>query len=360
MSQTVFLSAVSREFGDLRTRLARLLQRTNRVHVRHQDDFVERGVVTLQRLQEEIEASDVVLHVLGANPGAVPPLEQVTALLQRLPDFATRFPKVAALARHGQVSYTQWEAWLALYFGKRLCCYQVQEQPLPTDAQSPPNPSQAAQSNHVVRLRQHEHYPQLVVDHNGLYNNIILTLIALGLLSEQGAHRPIALPYAPLGRLFMGRDAFLADLRQHVDQARQAGHWPTHAIHGLGGVGKTRLVVEYAWRYQDDYVAVLMVNAESPVALDRELAGLAGVLHANLDPALPDPERLQATLDWLRRHLGWLLLVDNVDTEAARQAVAGRLPDWTAGHVMITGRVSSWPPDVEPSEVHVLAPAHAQ
>ena len=66
---------------------------------------------------------------------------------------------------------------------------------------------------------------------------------------------------------------------------------------GLGGVGKTRLMVEYAWRYQDQYVAVLMVNAESPVSLDRELASLAGVLHANLDPTLPEPDRLKATLD---------------------------------------------------------------
>ena len=47
---------------------------------------------------------------------------------------------------------------------------------------------------------------------------------------------------------------------------------------------------------------------------------------ADLDPHLPDPQRLQATCDWLQRNPGWLLLVDNVDTEEARQAVAGYLP----------------------------------
>ena len=46
------------------------------------------------------------------------------------------------------------------------------------------------------------------------------------------------------------------------------------------------------------------------MSLDRELAALAGILHANLDPALPEPDRLKATLDWLRRHPGWLLLVE--------------------------------------------------
>ena len=295
MSQTIFLSTVSNEFGGLRTRLARVLQRTNRVHVRHQNDFVERGVLTLQRLQEEIEASHVVLHVIGADTGAAPPLEQSEALLDRLHDFATRFPEIAELARQRQVSYTQWEAWLALYFNRRLCCYQVEDRLPPADLQQPPSPSQQSQRDHAARLRKHKCYPKHVANEDELYDEIILTLIELKLLTEQEARPPISLPYPSLGRLFMGRDAFVADLRTRFEQARQAGHWPRHAIYGLGGVGKTRLVVEYAWRYQDQYVAVLMVNAESPVALDRALASLAGVLHANLDPTLPEPDRLQAT-----------------------------------------------------------------
>ena len=43
MSDTIFLSTVTREFGQLRSRLAKLLMRTKAVHVRHQDDFVETG-----------------------------------------------------------------------------------------------------------------------------------------------------------------------------------------------------------------------------------------------------------------------------------------------------------------------------
>jgi hypothetical protein len=97
MSKTIFLSTVTREFGSLRTRLAALVQRTKKVHVRHQDDFIEGGVLTLHRLQEEIEASDVLLHVIGAEAGSAPPPEQVAALLSRLHDFETRFPEIAAL-----------------------------------------------------------------------------------------------------------------------------------------------------------------------------------------------------------------------------------------------------------------------
>ena len=51
MSDTIFLSTVTREFGQLRSRLAKLLMRTKAVHVRHQDDFVETGELTLLKLK---------------------------------------------------------------------------------------------------------------------------------------------------------------------------------------------------------------------------------------------------------------------------------------------------------------------
>src|SRR5207249_5733088 len=86
---------------------------------------------------------------------------------------------------------------------------------------------------------------------------------------------------------------------------------------------------------------------------------LAGVLVANIDPGSTDPERLRATRDWLDQHPGWLLIVDNVDTEEARDAVTGKLPEWTRGHVVITGRVKSWPRDVERLDLHVLTPDDA-
>ena len=107
MSPTIFLSTVTSEFGKLRSRLASLLQGTKRLHVRHQDDFVERGVLTLHKLQEEVEASTVVFHVIGAATGSCPPADQVEDLLKRLPDFEFRFANVVANARDGKVTYTQ-------------------------------------------------------------------------------------------------------------------------------------------------------------------------------------------------------------------------------------------------------------
>ena len=66
--------------------------------------------------------------------------------------------------------------------------------------------------------------------------------------------RVVNLPYNSLGPLFKGRDAALADLRRRLRSG------PCQAIHGLGGVGKTRLAIEYAWRHASNYTALLFVN----------------------------------------------------------------------------------------------------
>ena len=61
---------------------------------------------------------------------------------------------------------------------------------------------------------------------------------------------PLTIPYGTMGTLFKGRETFMEELRSSL---RRAGEGQTAAIvgtavHGLGGVGKTRLAVEYAFR----------------------------------------------------------------------------------------------------------------
>ena len=47
------------------------------------------------------------------------------------------------------------------------------------------------------------------------------------------------------------------------------------AIHGLGGMGKTQVVVEYAYRHSEEYPIVWWVRAEEPSILASDYASLA-------------------------------------------------------------------------------------
>ena len=167
MSETLFLSTVTKEFGAFRTRLARFLERIKTVHVRHQDDFFHRGVKTLHALEEEIAKADFVVHLIGAEPGWSPPVDQVEAFLERHKDFVARFPAVADAARAGKVSATQWEGWLAVCLGKRLYSYELPDRLL---AGSP-------QKQHSERLHEEHEHPKSVANEDALFEEILGSLI---------------------------------------------------------------------------------------------------------------------------------------------------------------------------------------
>jgi tetratricopeptide (TPR) repeat protein len=159
--------------------------------------------------------------------------------------------------------------------------------------------------------------------------------------TPESSHRAIHLRYQSMGRLFKGRDAFLDELRASLLRTHPSGAAiRAHAITGMGGIGKTRAAVEYAWRHHGDYSALLLLDADAGDKLDDGLAALAGVLRL---PEAGQPDRkqqIQAALGWLRDHPGWLLILDNVDTVAALNAVVATLGKLTGGHVVLTTRLS--------------------
>jgi tetratricopeptide (TPR) repeat protein len=356
MSQTIFLSTTTTEFGPLRRRLASICTRIKRVHVRHQDEFIHRGTLTLHTLEDEIRRSDLVIHVIGADFGSAPPVDQVEDLLLRLPDFESRFPEVFERARRTEISYTQWEFWLGMYLWgpTKVCRYEVAE------TRDRRDPRQAA---HLELLKKLEIFPQPVPVGAEPFDEVVATLIDRGYLTEQESRPIISLPYPPLGTLFKGRDAFLEKLKRSLEHAATGGATAItgKAVHGLGGVGKTRLAVEYAWRHADDFTAVLFVTADSPAALRQNLAELAGPLVLNLpeQQATEEPARVAAALRWLHDHPGWFLILDNVDTNEAAEAAEDFLAKLHGGQVLITARLAKFSSSVEPLELDVLETADA-
>ncbi len=146
---------------------------------------------------------------------------------------------------------------------------------------------------------------------------------------------------------FTGRDGLLVAVRE----ALLAGDKTVvQALHGLGGVGKTQLVIEYAHRFAGSYDLVWWVNAETVELIGEQLAGLA----AGLGCAEPGAG-LAAVLAELRQTDRWLLVFDNVTGPGD---MAGVLPSGP-GHVLITSRAGGWAEVAVPVEIDVLARAES-
>ena len=87
---------------------------------------------------------------------------------------------------------------------------------------------------------------------------------------------------------FTGREGLLDDLRRSLTSGQAAA--VTQAIAGLGGVGKTQLATEYAYRYTSEYDLVWWVRSEEAATLGADYAALAGELGLPEREAT-DPER---------------------------------------------------------------------
>jgi NB-ARC domain len=161
------------------------------------------------------------------------------------------------------------------------------------------------------------------------------------------------LPFAP-NPAFTGRETELERLGEHLQKRGGVAVTQTVALHGLGGVGKTQLAVEYAWKHLGGYTAVLWVRADSPEALNANLAGLVAVL--DLPEASEKEQNVQTTavLGWLKGHKRWLLIADNADTDEAAKAVRDRLAPNLGGHVLVTSRLGHWPVNMAHFPLEVL------
>ena len=123
------------------------------------------------------------------------------------------------------------------------------------------------------------------------------------------------------------------------------------ALHGMGGVGKTQLALEYAYRYGGEYYAVLWLPSEEPAALASAYAGLAGKLGLPEQDESDQSLAIQAVRQWLESNRGWLLVFDNAP---GPEDLADYRPQRGAGHVVITSRSPNWRAAASPLEVEMF------
>ncbi|WP_291991823.1 tetratricopeptide repeat protein [Candidatus Accumulibacter sp. ACC003] len=356
----LFLSAVSAEFRGYRDVLRHELTRPN-VSVAVQEDFIVSGSATLDLLDDYIRHCAAVIHLVGDMTGALALAPSLTLIRSRYPDLGEKLPPLLPFLQPGApaLSYTQWEAWLALYHGKPLIIAAPADGAPRGEGYQMIAEQRAAQDAHLQRLAAVERYPGPRFTSPELLAIEVLRSRLFDLFVAAGlARRVIHLPYPSLGDLFKGRAAMLDDLCISLTNALATGASAIvgRALHGLGGVGKTRLAVEYAWRHVDDYSALLLVGADGAETLSRNLAALCAPALLDLpeNRVTQEAAQVSAVLTWLQRNPGWLLIVDNVDTEAAAQTVEALLPQVPGGHVLITSRLSNWSGGVEALPLDVL------
>ncbi|MFI2352386.1 FxSxx-COOH system tetratricopeptide repeat protein [Streptomyces sp. NPDC019443] len=174
---------------------------------------------------------------------------------------------------------------------------------------------------------------------------VLLILIPMSLIGLWQAPRrdraqdplaPVAYRLPPRNTNFTGRDATLRELRQRLTSVNDVAML---VVHGLGGVGKTQLAVEYAYRYLSKYRFVAFVDAEHPDLVASQFVSLArelGLAEVSSDQVIP---RVYGKL--LDRR-PWLIIFDNGEKPGT---LTHALPSGglaSNGHVIVTTRVSGW------------------
>lgn len=131
----------------------------------------------------------------------------------------------------------------------------------------------------------------------------------------------------PRNDRFVGRESELDDLHDRLTRGHNVGVTQQAGVHGMGGVGKTEVAFEYAWRRLDDYPGGVFGVSGDRDLLMPQLAELA--VHLGLD----EQDRPELTAQMVKQRLeappDSVLIIDNLDEPGRLKAAAWR--DWLPG-----------------------------
>lgn len=341
----LFLSTVSQEFRSYRDALRSKLQRPN-VTVHIQEDFIATGSETLDKLDLYIKACDAVIHLIGDRTGAFAEPETSQALRTRYPDLCQRLPPLRPSIETGEpaLSYTQWEAYLAVYHQKMLVIAAaapeaIRDTVLPLDSQS-----SGAQRDHRERLRQLGRYPEIEFrNKEELIADISLSAI-LDLLvkssksPDHASNVPIRVP-----KHFLGREDSIAAIENALEEGRAVA-----ALQGLRGVGKSTLAAAYAERHRSDYRATWWIRAQTADGMRADLVGL-GVRLGWVEADAKEGPALAAVMERLRHEGDDILLI--YDNAVTLDALKPFLPPGGSARILITSNAHAFRAVATPLEI---------
>ncbi|MFC1565066.1 NB-ARC domain-containing protein, partial [candidate division KSB1 bacterium] len=141
---------------------------------------------------------------------------------------------------------------------------------------------------------------------------------------------------------FTGRQEYIDRLHDQLNKEKISAISQKQAVCGLGGIGKTQIAVEYAYRYKDDYTAVFWVKSETKSDIDSSLVEIAGKLN------LPEKDQsdqlliVNAALKWFEENNNWLLIFDNADEKETLKILNDYIPSNETGNVIVTSRADNF------------------
>ncbi|WP_329298025.1 NB-ARC domain-containing protein [Streptomyces sp. NBC_00659] len=161
-----------------------------------------------------------------------------------------------------------------------------------------------------------------------MFVNLTTPLPAPGAYELPADKAPTAnLPHNPY--LFVGRQRELAALDATF---KDNGCF---VVHGLGGIGKSALAAHWAASRTNTFDLVWWITGDTLADLNEGLADLAVAFQPALSDHLSRKALCDLAVQWLCRHEGWLLVLDNVTDPADVKPLLARA---TNGRFLITTR----------------------
>jgi hypothetical protein len=188
----------------------------------------------------------------------------------------------------------------------------------------------------------------------------------LTVVTDHGKHKiELSLQGVPVVSQFVDRPAEMAAVEQLLLDASPATSSATRrrrkvvVVHGLGGIGKTQLVVEFARKHHHRFSVVFWLDGSSEASLKQSFVDMAQRLPRSELTVEGAAQLSDATVEadvavrecerWLSisSNVHWLLLIDNIDRDHYDQEdpqaynVQAYFPHADHGSVLITSRLAS-------------------
>src|SRR5579859_4432330 len=180
-------------------------------------------------------------------------------------------------------------------------------------------------------------------------NGKLVPIVAELMFVEWQSKRALIFGIPPPNPSFTGRSEILTTIHRRLVVTAKPGLTASFALHGLGGVGKTQIAIQYAYLHKTHFDIICWLRANdwdtlvsSYVELSRD-PDLTAVGAPPFEDGLENASIAKRMIMWFNREttLKWLLIFDNADKIDARHethSLVELIPRGECGCVLATSR----------------------